>query len=277
MPYYKSFAAAIVLVAILYGRNALRPPLKIHPRGPVDDNTLKHAIVFGGTGATGRRLVDQLIASPKWTVTSIVRRKTDRVAQEGYIEKIVPDLLQIKQNVFFNSNLKYDVLFNCLGTTRSGGHSPSGSQDIGGADNFYNVEVGMTKVISELAVKAGIKFASVVTAEGANSNFMKGYDWIRYIHPLFYMRTLGEKEEVMINAGFQKVSIFRPGLLNRQVDGGIFQSMCDALNVGLKVSTLAKAQIRDAQTKSDVRDVKTDDVTVVFYESNPYIAQASKL
>jgi len=263
----------IVIVAIFYARSG-KAPLKTHPRGIREQNTIRNAIVVGASGATGRKLVDQLMASPFWTVTAIVRRKTT-VLRRGmgfpsYREIILSDLFQATREMF----QEHDVLFNCLGTTRAGGHSPSGNQinDTSGADNFVNVEVNMSKVISELAVQGGIQTVSVISAEGANPNFLSGHNWIKWIHPLLYMRTLGEKEQVTINAGFKKVSIFRPGLLNRETKG-IFQQIQDLFGLGLKVSTLAKSMVRDVETM----DVLQKEQSVMYYETNEYIMQASKL
>ena len=262
----------IVIVAIFYARSG-KAPLKTHPRGIREQNTIRNAIVVGASGATGRKLVDQLMASPFWTVTAIVRRKSTLRKGMGfpsYREIILSDLFQATREMFE----EHDVLFNCLGTTRSGGHSPSGNQinDTSGADNFVNVEVNMSKFISELAVQGGIQTVSVISAEGANPNFLSGHNWIKWVHPLLYMRTLGEKEQVTINAGFKKVSIFRPGLLNRETKG-IFQQIQDLFGLGLKVSTLAKSMVRDVETM----DVLQKTQSVMYYETNEYIMQASKL
>lgn len=96
-----------------------------------------------------------------------------------------------------------NALFNCLGTTRG---------QAGSAEAFVNVEVGLTKTISEVATDAGIRHASVVSAEGANKDM-----WVptTLIHPLLYMRTLGEKEAAVLSFPFESVTIFRPGMLNR--------------------------------------------------------------
>ena len=264
----------VVCLSIWYSRRSAAA-LSTHPRGPIDKTT-RAAIVVGATGATGRKLISQLNSSPSWNkVTAIVRRPTN-IQDPKYHEIVVLDLMTVDKSIFEG----HDVLFNCLGTTRSGGHSSNAKllKDMGGAEFFVNVEVGMTKHVSEMAVAGGIKSASVVTAEGANHEFLKGYDWIKFIHPLLYVRTLGEKEQATINAGFQQVSIFRPGLLNRQVNdggdfGGMFQSLQNKFDLGLKVSILAKAMLRDAETKKSTFDF----FPLVYYISNGYIEQSSKL
>ena len=90
----------IVIVAIFYARSG-KAPLKTHPRGirVHAQNTIRNAIVVGATGATGRKLVDQLMASPFWTVTAIVRRKSALRKGMGfpsYREIILSDLFQAR-------------------------------------------------------------------------------------------------------------------------------------------------------------------------------------
>jgi hypothetical protein len=95
------------------------------------------------------------------------------------------------------------ALFNCLGTTRG---------DAGSAEAFVAVEVGLTRVISDIAFHAGVRHVSVVSAEGANKNM-----WVptTLIHSLLYVRTLGEKEAAVLSHPFESVTIFQPGMLNR--------------------------------------------------------------
>ena len=258
-------AAAAVIIYAVYMQRYQHQELVKHPRGPRAQRPLK-AVIVGATGATGRRVVELVLASPHWTgVTVVVRRPTGRKgAPVKYQEIVVPDLSTVEAKIFEG----HDVLFNCLGTTRAGGHVPK-EGDVGGAENFVNVEVTMTKAVSQAAVRAGIHFASVVTAEGANHNFLKGHDWIKYVHPLLYMRTLGQKEQETIAAGFERVSIFRPGLLNREVGNGMFQRLQDHFNLGLPVSILAEAMVRDAEAAGPA--------PLVIIESNSRIKQSSKL
>ena len=127
----------------------------------------------------------------------------------------------------------------------------------------------MTRVVSQKAFAAGVQIASVVSAEGANHELLKGHDWIKYIHPLLYVRTLGEKEQATIASGFQRVTIFRPGLLNREVGNGLMRRIQDRFDLGLRVSTLASAMVRDAESSGSE--------ALVIIEGNPRIEQSSKL
>jgi hypothetical protein len=263
-------AVSAVVLFLLY-RQRGRPALKSHPRGPRDRAEPLRAVVAGATGATGTRLVDQLLSAGH-RVTALVRRETlrednvDNVDRRHtlYREVVVPDLRDADGSVFEGQ----DVFFNCLGTTRAGGHAPKPG-DVGGAEHFVRVEVALAKSLSEKAVAAGVKAASVVSAEGANHALLQGHDWIKYIHPLLYVRTLGEKEQVTIRAGFERVTIFRPGLLNRQVGEGVMRRVQDYWDLGLTVSTLASAMVRDAEASGAA--------PLIVIETNPLIEQSSKL
>ena len=75
-----------------------------------------------------------------------------------------------------------------------------------------DVEVGQTAAAAAVAKKLGARHAAVISAQGANAGM-----WVpsTYIHPLLYVRTMGEKEMAVQAAEFASTSIFRPGMLNR--------------------------------------------------------------
>jgi hypothetical protein len=272
-----------VVVVVMSSRPA-EPPLAQHPRGP-RTATKRRAVVLGATGATGRKVVAQLLASEDWSVTTLVRAASPAGSpkSERLTEVVVGNFAEMTDASVFEN---HDVLFNCIGTTRAGGHSPSGRRDDGGAKLFVEIEVGMTATVSRLAVEAGVKAVALVTAEGANAERFKGASWIEYIHPLLYMRTMGEKEQAAIDAGFERVSIFRPGLLHRQTGGGGFESVQDAFDLGLKVETLAAAMVRDAEAagiktgKEEERGEGGGEAAAtepLIYQGNLVISHAARL
>ena len=84
------------------------------------------------------------------------------------------------------------VLFNTPGTTRAAA---------GGAAAFKHVEVDLTRRAAELGRRAGVKCASVVSAQGANAGSY--VDPWEALHPLLYMQTLGRKEQAMRSASLR--------------------------------------------------------------------------
>ena len=135
-----------------------------------------------------------------------------------------------------------DVFFNCIGTTR---------KRAGSAKDFIKVEAGISMEAAKIASNAKISHASVVSASGANHN-QWAKDWI---HPLLYIRTIGQKEQTVIKNKFDRVSIFRPGMLIRLVDNETWiERIMKSKGLGLRVDDLASAMIYDSENKNGLSD-----------------------
>ena len=194
------------------------------------------AIIIGGTGATGKRLLDQLIKNQNCDlVTSIGRRSVlDGKKHDKLVDIVVESLFKMSSTEkYWNGN---DVFFNCIGTTR---------QRAGGAKEFINIESGISNEAAKMAANAHIPHASLISAKGANHKIW-AKDWI---HPLLYMRTIGQKEQTIISDySFDSVSIFKPGMLIRlQSERTWFEKFSELRGSGLRVDTLASAMIHDAE------------------------------
>ena len=96
-----------------------------------------------------------------------------------------------------------------------------------------------------MASNAKIHHASLVSAKGANHTTW-AKDWI---HPLLYMRTMGQKEQTILsNYSFNYVSVFKPGMLIRlQGKQTWLESFSTSKGFGLRVDTLASVMIRNAE------------------------------
>jgi hypothetical protein len=67
----------------------------------------------------------------------------------------------------------------------------------------------------------------------------------------------------VITNKFDRVSIFRPGMLIRLVDNNNwFERILESIGFGLKVDILASAMIRDAECKHDISDKESSLVYV---------------
>ena len=161
----------------------IKKELFAHPRGDIISHK-KRALVIGATGATGAQLLSLLLESDNWDKITTITRKP---VLNGENHK---KLNQIVINSFDNLNqtaeswLAHDSFFNCIGTTR---------KIAGGAKQFVDIEFGISLKCAELASKAKIPNASVISAGGANANAW-ATDWI---HPLLYTKTIGMKEETL--------------------------------------------------------------------------------
>ena len=194
------------------------------------------AIIIGGTGATGKQLLIQLIRNQNCElVTSIGRRPVlDGEKNDKLVDIVVDSLFKLTATEKYWKN--NDVFFNCIGTTR---------QRAGGSKEFINIESGISNEAAKMAANTKIPHASLISAKGANHKIW-AKDWI---HPLLYMKTIGQKEQTIIsNFSFNSVSIFKPGMLIRlQGKQTRFEEFIELKGFGLRVDILASAMIHDAK------------------------------
>ena len=194
------------------------------------------AIIIGGTGATGKQLLTQLIRNKNCElVTSIGRRPVlDGEKNDKLVDIVVESLFKLTATKkYWKEN---DVFFNCIGTTR---------QRAGGSKEFINIESGISNEAAKMAANAKIPHASLISAKGANHKIW-AKDWI---HPLLYIKTLGQKEQTIISDfSFNSVSIFKPGMLIRLRGKQTWlEDLSELKGFGLRVDTLASAMIYDAE------------------------------
>ena len=231
----------------------LKGKLTAHPRGEISSQK-KKAIIIGATGATGAKLVRLLLDSDNWDkVTTISRRAVfDGEKHDKLNEVTLASFDSLNQTA--DEWKGHDYFFNCIGTTR---------KIAGGAKSFVDIEYGISLKCAELAFKAGILNASVISAGGANANAWS-VDWI---HPLLYTKTIGMKEETLTrDYSFKNVTIFRPGMLMRHYDkNSSLQRFFNKSNLGLPVKLLASAIKRDAES------VKSEDNKIFIYRGNKCI------
>ncbi len=216
---------------------------------------IKKAIIIGGTGATGQQLIKQLLENDKWgKITSIGRKPVLNGKSHVKLQDIVIESLYDLSSTedLWEGN---DVFFNCIGTTR---------KRAGSAKDFIKVEVDISMEAAKIASNAQISHASVISASGANHN-QWAKDWI---HPLLYIRTIGQKEQTLIKNIFDRVSIFRPGMLIRLVDNETWiERIMKSKGLGLRVDDLASAMIYDAENKNKL----SEKYSSVAYLSNENI------
>ena len=234
------------------------------------------AVVVGATGATGRQLVRKLCAESRWaSVTAVTRRPPS----DGELWDDGPQPEKLHVHVIRNIEEPGEeagiieawsgahVLFNTLGTTRG---------QAGSAAAFKHVEIDLTARAAELARRAEIPCASVLSAQGANA---EAYVPSEMLHALLYIQTIGRKEQAMRNASFAQLSIFRPGMLNRLKGERLLENVVNYLGIGLRVDQLAAAMELDAAAMVAIyeRDKKANLAAPVLYEGNALISQCSNV
>lgn len=149
-------------------------------------------VIIGATGATGRDLLEQVLAlEVVERVQIFVRRATGRV--HAKLEEHVIDFERMEEA---RDKIEGDVLFSCLGTTLA----QAGSQEA-----QYKVDYTYQYEFARLAQSAGVQTLVLVSSQSADSKSRA-----------FYMRMKGELDDAVQRLGFARLFIFRPPLLVRE-------------------------------------------------------------
>ncbi|KAI8496396.1 protein HTATIP2-like [Branchiostoma floridae x Branchiostoma belcheri] len=197
-------------------------------------STNQTAFVVGHTGGTGSALVEELVNRNIFQrVVLIGRRKLDKYEGETYnmLDQKIVDFEQLEDSA--DEFKGHSVGFACLGTTRAKV----------GKEGFKRVDHDYMMKVAELAKAGGCRHFSIVSSTGADKN-----------SSLLYNRVKGEVEAECTDLGFQRLSIFRPGLLlaereERRVSEGFFRTLLAPVIyfkptlLSVPVETVAKAMV----------------------------------
>ncbi|RLN88302.1 hypothetical protein BBJ28_00024158 [Nothophytophthora sp. Chile5] len=170
------------------------------------------ALVIGSTGAVGRDLVAELVASAKCSkVIALARRDVPESSWDTAFPSLNAEAAKTKlevRQVDFNQldeeKIKaadgVDAAFSCLGTTR---------KDAGSAEAFrkgvcVKLDLEYVTRFAELSKAAGVGYFGLLTSQGANKS-----SWF------LYPQTKGEVEDNVQKLEFARTGIFRPGMLQR--------------------------------------------------------------
>ncbi|KAL4424870.1 hypothetical protein ABPG77_002093 [Micractinium sp. CCAP 211/92] len=209
-----------------------------------------HAVVLGATGAVGREVLGQLLASPRWSsVTAVGRRAADAPAeytsQPGYnaakLKQVVVDMDRLEEQAG-GAFAGADSVFCCLGTTRAAA---------GSAEAFKKVDLHYVEAAAKAAAAAGVPHFSLVSAQGARAGLWASD--LKPFHGLLYAKTKGLAEEAVKASGFAYATIMRPGLLERgQMARGLEKAVAKVWS-SVPVSKVAAVMIADAERWHDAR------------------------
>lgn len=151
------------------------------------------AFVLGYTGEVGKELTKLLAANENFSRVVLIGRRTTEFSGEKYsrIEQtVIDDFDKLSESA--DAFKGFDVGFCCLGTTR--GKS--------GADGFVKVDRDYVVQAAKLAKEGGCKQFHLVTAQGSNKDAF-----------FLFPKTKGQAETAVIKLGFERLAIYRPGLL----------------------------------------------------------------
>jgi oxidoreductase len=208
------------------------------------------AVVTGGTGAIGRELVVDLLASPAWGRVTVVGRRrwepppsaaargVDAAAEEaaGRLVQAVVDLEALVVTAGEGDGgaarahwAGADAAFCTLGTTHG---------DAGSMAAFRRVDLDYVAASAAAAAGARVPYFAHVTAQGTGS-------WASSLTN--YGRTKAAAEAAIEGAAFPAATVLRPGLLDR---GGLlrpWEAVAVRLLPSTPVATVATALRRDAE------------------------------
>ena len=153
-----------------------------------------HALVLGGTGASGQEIVKLLLNDSHFSRVSIfVRRKVDIEHEKLDIHQI--DFSRLNE---YKDLVRGDILFSALGTTKS---------DAGSKEKQYLVDYTYQYEFAKMASDNGVPHYSLISSLGANKHSL-----------FFYPKIKGELEESVKLLPFNTIQIFQPPSLIRQTE-----------------------------------------------------------
>lgn len=149
---------------------------------------MKKVVIAGATGLVGKQLVVALSGQEGVETHILVRRKPERVPAGVIVHKASPADWPAEV-----AAIKPDVAISCLGTTMKVAGSKAA---------FRAVDFDLVAAFAQAAKQAGARHMIAVSSVGASDKSAN-----------FYLKTKGEAETAMVQAGFDRVDFLRPGLL----------------------------------------------------------------
>ncbi|MEC3876103.1 NAD(P)H-binding protein [Chryseobacterium salviniae] len=197
------------------------------------------ALVIGATGATGKDLVSQLLEDSDFEEITIFVRKPVDIQND----KLKVYVVNFDRPEEWKDKVEGDVVFSCLGTTLKAAGSKEAQRKV---DFDYQYE------FAKAARENNVTDYILVSAYGANPR-----------SKIFYSRMKGELEEAVKKLHFEKITIFKPGMLERrdsdrtgEVLGSRIIKFANKLGLlesqkPLPTNVLAKAMINSSKIKSN--------------------------
>ncbi|WP_431609810.1 NAD(P)H-binding protein [Chryseobacterium sp. 'Rf worker isolate 10'] len=197
------------------------------------------ALVIGATGATGKDLVNQLLNDKEFDEVDIFVRKPIDIQND----KLKVHVVNFENPEEWKNMVKGDVAFSCLGTTL---------KDAGSKEAQKKVDFDYQYEFAKAAKENDVEDYILVSAYGANPQ-----------SKIFYSKMKGELEEAVKQLHFNKITIFKPGMLERkdsertgEVLGSRIIKFANKLGLlesqkPLPTDILAKAMINSSKIKSN--------------------------
>lgn len=195
------------------------------------------AVVIGHTGATGKALLDALIASPYCeSIVAIGRRESiEHKGAPKLTQHIVPNMFEIAS---VNPELAKgsNAAFCCIGTPFNDVAKKSQQ------DSYYAVDFGIATGFATFAKAAGVEFFTTITGEGTEKESNSKINMYRVKQ---------EVEKFVKDLGFERTAFIRPGFLNRGADAGLIERIMSVGGLfGIPVAQVAESMIFASLTQT---------------------------
>lgn len=196
------------------------------------------ALVIGATGATGKDLVEKLLKDEDFNEVHVFVRRPVEIENP----KLTTHIVNFEEPENWKDLVKGDVAFSCLGTTLKDAGSKEAQRKVD-----YNYQYDFAKAARENQVEDYV----LVSAYGASPK-----------SKIFYSKMKGDLEKAVEDLHFEKMTIFKPGILDRknserksEVLGGKIVRFANKFGVlesqkPLPTDVLAQAMINSSKIKS---------------------------
>uniref|UniRef100_A0A146W876 Protein HTATIP2 n=1 Tax=Fundulus heteroclitus TaxID=8078 RepID=A0A146W876_FUNHE len=152
----------------------------------------KSCFILGASGETGKVLLQELLERNLFSKVTLIGRRRLTFEDNAY-ENLAQEVVDFEKLDDYAAAFKgHDVGYCCLGTTRAKA----------GADGFVRVDHDYVLKSAELAKAGGCTQFHLESSRGAdkNSNFL-------------YLKVKGQVEADIEALGFDRLAIYRPGVL----------------------------------------------------------------
>jgi len=146
-------------------------------------------ILVGASGLIGSHLLTQLIESVEISRILLLLRKPLHISAHKVQELIV----NFDELEHYSSDIKGDVIFSCLGTTKAA--TPD-------SDLYRKIDLEYPLKLAEIGIRNGVSQFHLVSSLGANALASNAY-----------LKLKGELENELKNLSISSLHIYQPSLL----------------------------------------------------------------
>lgn len=208
----------------------------------------KTAIIIGATGLTGSILLKKLLKDPAYEKIKLFSRSTADI-NSPKIEEHLIDMFQLENH---SEAFKADVVFCCIGTTKS--KTPD-------KETYKKIDYGIPVTAAKLAKQNGIETFIVISAMGADAN-----------SSIFYNKTKGEMQRDVLNQHIENTYILQPSLIVGDRDENRFGEKMATIFMKtfgflipkkykmIKAETIAEAMLALAKKEFPKQQITSDEI-----------------